>query len=213
MLGLRLVVDNDNTSLGEQRRDTDHAVPEFSQTETASTSVGVPSGHHGTTESLIVPDALPREISQKRMPIDALYPDASPELGSARRLLSEALERLNDAHEALRSDNLIGAHNEQMRLQALLPELFCCRTLGDGFGVSVSGLFHALENIDGPISETQLTVIRRLVLRLNDEPFLSFEKASDLLSDLEAQSLDIDPPVIEQVARLFDETKSDAESE
>jgi len=87
-----------------------------------------------------------------------------------------------------------------LRLQVLLPELFCCREIGDGFGAIVNALKYSFANASGNLfTRGQLETIVRVLSTLSNEPFLRFETAVDLISDLEDSGLDVDPPVIAEL--------------
>jgi len=80
------------------------------------------------------------------------------------------------------------------RLQSLLPELFYCRDLGDGFGAIINALKFSFENAHGtPFSEGQISLIGQAVERIRQEPFLHFEQAAELVGKLEDADLTVDP--------------------
>ena len=92
----------------------------------------------------------------------------------------------NDALEHQRGGDLLASEISMQQVKALLPELFCCRTIGDGFGASISALFHGIENHGSQgYDENQLISIRFMVQKLAEEPFLSFKDAEAIIDDLE----------------------------
>src|SRR6266545_3305183 len=117
-----------------------------------------PNGHDSTgmpegplqlpTPEIQVIGASDHEVRHERKPgrqistteLYSEFENVSPELNSAVRLLSVSLEHLDRALRAERESDLIEADDATQRMQALLPELFCFRSLGDGFGIVVSGL-------------------------------------------------------------------------
>lgn len=119
----------------------------------------------------------------KQIPIRELYPLANelkPALGTALHLLEEGLTHINVATNMLIEGDLVSSDDAIQRFQALLPELFCCRTLGDGFGAIVNAIFQSLKNLEGiPANIEQLGVIRNITNRILTEPFISFEEAVD----------------------------------
>jgi hypothetical protein len=75
-----------------------------------------------------------------------------------------------------------------------LPELFCCRSLGDSFATVVNALFHGLKNLNGlPIREAQITQILNSIRVLRRRPFLEYGEALAVVGRLEATGLRSDP--------------------
>lgn len=127
----------------------------------------------------------------------SLYPLASefnPKLFMAMRLLEEGIGQLNEAINMFRNDYLLSSDDAIQRFQALLPELFCCRDLGDGFGAVVNAVFHSLKNLEGiPANQEQLLAIKKIINRIAIEPFLDFEEAVDEIIMLENVKLIVEP--------------------
>ncbi|MEN6373833.1 MAG: hypothetical protein ABFD75_03490 [Smithella sp.] len=136
------------------------------------------SGFRSTT-----PIMASSSADEPSIPIRELYPLASeikPELSTALHLLEEGIEDINISIKMLMENDLISSDDAIQRFQALLPELFCCRNLGDGFGAIVNAIFHSLKNLNGiPASLEQLKVIQKITNRILTEPFISFEEAVD----------------------------------
>ena len=64
---------------------------------------------------------------------EELYPafdESRSSLGPALLLLHEAERHLADGEAAAKDDDMVAADDAMPRVQALLPELFCCRALG-----------------------------------------------------------------------------------
>jgi len=121
-------------------------------------------------------------------------------LSSALRLLDEAVSHSQIAVDVFDSDP-ITADDEMQRVQALLPELFCCRTIGDGFGALVNSIQYAPSNQKGlPLSGTQIAKLRGAFKKLRETPFISFEEAVDLAMAFEDSGLVIDPPALSDLA-------------
>jgi hypothetical protein len=125
--------------------------------------------------------------------IDDLYHGVTPGnqlLNRARQLLQENERRIADARQLLNEGDVLGADNEISLFQADLPELFCCRSLSEGFAAVVVALNHSLQNRRGaPLSSDQITAILNCVRRLNTDTFLSFDQSLDLVDDLERREL------------------------
>lgn len=137
-----------------------------------------------------------------------IYPDirSSIELNTAVELLSEARIYLDRAVALVRRDP-IASDDEMQKLQALLPELFCCRVvLGDGFGAAVNSLQQAFANSEGvPLESHQIETVSRAVGRLQREPFLPFEASIDLAAALQSAGLDTEPAGLGILADFSDE--------
>jgi len=59
--------------------------------------------------------------------------------------------RSQRAISALSSTRFLQPTQKSRKIQVLMPELFCCRNLGDGFGSIINALMSALENLNGSI--------------------------------------------------------------
>jgi hypothetical protein len=140
--------------------------------------------------------------------IDSLYPTqegVSAELRTALRLLGLAGDRLDEALELSAAADSIGADDSVQRLAALLPELFCCRSLGDGFGGVINGIQCAWINQDGSaLTRQQLEKVRWVIRRLREEPFIAELKALELLQELERAGLNVEPPGMEVLTDWLD---------
>jgi len=145
-----------------------------------------------------------REIDTKE-----LYPlshEFRPELATAFSLLTEGLTIINDAINAQKEDDLIYSDDSVHRLQALLPELFCCRSIGDGFGAIINAIYHSITNMNGvALSLVQLESIRKAMRRISTEPFLEFNDALDEIIRLQDVGFELEPPYFKYVADLLDE--------
>jgi len=160
------------------------------------------------TKPRVVPiDASP-QFDAEPIGIDSLYPEPSlvrPILGHALRGLAAAKEAAQESLEALKRGELISSDESMQRLQALLPELFYCRDLGDGFGAIINALKFSFENAHGtPFSEGQIRLIGQTVERIRQEPFLQFEQAAELVGKLEDAGLTVDPSAFAALGELLD---------
>jgi hypothetical protein len=87
------------------------------------------------------------------------------------------------------ANNLL-ADTEIQKLQVLLPELFCCRRLGDGFGTIINSFMSAFEVLAGATPDVnQVRAMNRVLQVLMDKPFLSADEAYDQVELLESVGL------------------------
>jgi hypothetical protein len=124
-----------------------------------------------------------------------LYPidrEFNPSLYTAIELLSEGINYMDESFEQFVEGDRISSDDSVQKFQTLLPELFCCRSLGDGFAIIVNSLFHMINNLKGsPLNVDQIKAIRKLLRRLHSEPFIDFEEATDELIVLEESGLNV----------------------
>lgn len=126
-------------------------------------------------------------------------------LGRAIELLIEGCQRLELALSAARIGDAIAADDEVQQLGALLPELFCCRQLGDGFGTVINSLQIALSNQHGnPLTERQISAALRAVRRIRNAPYLTFDQAVDAVIEMEDSGLFVDPANLSELVALAD---------
>jgi len=142
--------------------------------------------------------------------IDDIYhsPESvgSPYLSTALRLMSTALKDIDSAIELLGEGDRIGSDDSMQHYQVLLPELFACRSIGEGFGLIVSSLQNAVRSLHGqPLDERQIRSVRSVIVALRSEPFMSFDAALAYVSRLEQANLSVDPPNFEYLADLLSE--------
>ena len=91
-------------------------------------------------------------------------------------------------------------------MQGLLPELFCCRSLGDGFGIVVNGLMCAFQNLAGiPLRRDQAEKVRQTLIKLRSEPFLRADDAVQTIDVLEEVGLVLEPAEFNYLADILDE--------
>lgn len=149
------------------------------------------------TTSTIESQPPSTETATDQYPTERLYPveeTRGAELNNSIQLISEALELTNEALETIQEDNIFGSEDAMQRVHLILPELFCCRELGDGFGMIVMGLFHAYKDLNGkPLNKEQICQYQYLLKTLLNEPFLSAEEAINKLVYLEELGLSINP--------------------
>jgi hypothetical protein len=143
------------------------------------------------------------------IPIDRLYEGVrgtSSQILYALELLKELCENLA---AALRSDDPIEADSFVQRVQLALPNLFSCRSIGDGFGLLVNSLYFALVNLQGtPLTKDQINVIWRAMRELRSRPVMLLDQAIRYAEEFEMQGLEVDPPDLGNVAELFESTEN-----
>lgn len=147
--------------------------------------------------------------SAQRISIEELYPASEaikPELNVALRLLSVSSTCIQEAIELLHIGDSVASDDAIQRLQAILPELFCCRIISDSFGAMINATYHALKNQEGlPLTKHQIQAIGRAVSRIRSEPFMRFEAAVEEIMALEEVGFIVEPPEFEYLADWLDE--------
>jgi len=134
-----------------------------------------------------------------------IYPDlsAGSSLAIVFKVVPDVVARLHLARESLVQENLIAADDNVCHARALLTELFCCRDLGDGFGMLINGLMIAFENRRGiPLEATQVQSVVSSLERLLREPALDVNDAADELLALDSSGLQTDPAELDALADL-----------
>lgn len=138
-----------------------------------------------------------------------LYPlshELRPELAAAFTLIKEGLENVDEAIKAEKEGDRISSDDAIQRLQALLPELFCCRSISDGFGSIINAVHHAIVNMQvTPLNSDQLLAIRKVMRRINTEPFLEFGEAVDEIISLENVGFEVEPSYYKYAADMLDD--------
>jgi hypothetical protein len=137
-----------------------------------------------------------------------LYPlhSENPILSTALQLLDEGVKYLEESIKMIDQNDLLASDDALQRFQAMLPELFCCRDLGDGFGAIVNSIFHSLVNLRAaPLNRNQLNAIRKVVGRIYSEPYISFEEATDEILLLEDIGFQVEPSYFKYAADMLNE--------
>ena len=125
-----------------------------------------------------------------KLPLEA----GSPELARALKLLSAAVEWVHQALDLMREGDRIGADVAIQRLYAVLPELFNCRKLGDGFAAVINAVQCGIENMNGvPLDLPHIQAISRVLVAIRSEPFLSLSAGCEYAVLLEESGLAIEP--------------------
>jgi hypothetical protein len=175
---------------------------------TASTATSLTTTTSATaTSSGTISATIDNPTVKPNISLRELYPlthELKPELGTALSLLEEGINNIDIAINMIIENKLMISDDAIQRFQALLPELFCCRTLGDGFGAIISAIYNALKNLDGlPANLEQLKVIKKIVTRIQTEPFINFDEAVDEIMLFEAVGLISEPSHFEYAADLL----------
>jgi hypothetical protein len=178
--------------------------------EKASEHINADAFSRMVTTKTSSPENLLQRIqpSSEAFPTSRLYSSEEKrgvELGNSIRLLTEALRLAKEALELYQEENIFGSEDAMQKIHLLLPELFCCRELGDGFGLIVMGLYHAHDSLDGePFNEKQIFEVKHLLRVLLDEPYLSTELALDRVLNLELVGLKVSPKRIDSQQETLD---------
>jgi hypothetical protein len=116
-------------------------------------------------------------------------------LKTAVDLLDEAVEYLARAQSFLREGDDIAADDEIQKFHAALPELFCCRDLGDGFGTIVNAANIAINNQEGAfLNSRQVELLHSAIAEIRKNPFIPFQNVVSFLVAFQNADLAIDPP-------------------
>lgn len=164
----------------------------------------VSTGSTMRSKLYIVKNPEKSQETEASITTEDLYPDwqtLNPFFSTALRLMREARVHIDQSIKYHSYKELILADNEIQKVQALLSELFCCRSIGDGFGHIVASVMHALQNTQGiPLAENQVIAINRVFFSLHQEPFINFERAIDITDILEDVDLNILPTGLDFLA-------------
>lgn len=141
--------------------------------------------------------------------IDELYysPEyTSRELQTVLRLLARCIQLVGVSIDELRAGHKLGAHESTLELQSLLPELFACRGLGDGYGAIVNCVQLALINRRGvPLDEDQLLALKEILNAARNAPFIRFDKARRHIREFERHDFIVEPVSLQFLSNFFDE--------
>lgn len=142
-----------------------------------------------------------------QMRTEDLYPSPSRDslVGSALRLLGQAIEAL-DVLANVEDDRPFDVEYQISSVRALLPDLFCCRKLSDGFGQVVVAIWCALSSHGGePLDRARVNALRKAFVMLKAKPALTAESATDAVMGLEAAGLETEPPELSSLLELLAE--------
>ncbi len=143
-----------------------------------------------------------------RPSLDDLYPEReglSITLRSAIALLDEATEACREARDAARVGEFIASDDALLTAQAIMPELFACRTIGDGFGMVVGALLTAFLNRGVDVwSEEHIGAVSSALKLLRETPFLAEEQAVDSIDKLQDKGVKVGIRMLEELASITD---------
>lgn len=130
----------------------------------------------------------------------------SKDFQTALRLLKEGVRLINLALDDYRAERYLESDERIHHLQQMLPELFCCRKLGEGFESIINSVQNALLNNRGQmLNEAQLLALREILSLIRNEPFMNFERAIDYVMTFEEQDFNVDPVGFELLTEIIDE--------
>jgi hypothetical protein len=144
----------------------------------------------------------PESVGRTRISWAELYPSeevADPKVVAAQRLLTKVIKRFEDASQVV-DDDPVAADDYVQSTHPLLAELFCCRSIGDGFAAIVNGISISVLNQHGEaLSKKQITLITRSLKELKSQLFLSFDSALRSLREFKKQGLKIYPEALQHL--------------
>ncbi len=86
-----------------------------------------------------------------------------------------------------------------------MPELFACRTIGDGFGMVVGALLTAFLNRGVDVwSEEHIGAVSSALKLLRETPFLAEEQAVDSIDKLQDKGVKVGIRMLEELASITD---------
>ena len=130
----------------------------------------------------------------------------SPYLPNGIRTISAALGNIDEALELLSDGDKVGADDAMQHYQVLLPQLFACRSIGEGFALVTSSLQNAVSHLRGePMNEAQIRSVRATLVALRSEPFMTFDASLEYVSRLERVGFNVDPPKFDYLVDLLSE--------
>lgn len=131
---------------------------------------------------------------------EELYPLAdlrSPQLRTAFSLLDESSKLITEAISLFNQGDLQESDDCINKIISLLPELFCCRSIGEGYASIIVAINHAIKNKEGdPLNDKELSTLAVVIKRLYTEPFISFNEALSEIIKLEKIGLKVDPSTL-----------------
>ena len=145
----------------------------------------------------LVDSSFTESRQRREMSVDILYPQtetSSSDISSALRLLSEAITHAEKAVSCEDEQDIMGADDAITHIEIMMPELFCCRSLGDSYGLIIASVMSSLANRRGePLTTIQVRTLWLALKALRQEPFMTYEKALDVVDSLEEVNMNIEP--------------------
>lgn len=134
---------------------------------------------------------------RKKVQIDKLYFESdfsSTEFRTALKLLAQAISYCEEAIDEFRQENFIASDDAVHHIQALMPELFCCRNLSESFGAIINSIQNALANNRGQqLNEQKLLALKEILNIVRDQPFIKFDNALDAIMIFEDNDFIVEP--------------------
>lgn len=132
------------------------------------------------------------------VPTAKLYPFplvGSDDLKLAQTRLADGIKALDEAIEAIVEGDVVSSDNAVLAFSGVLPDLFLCSSIGDGFAAVVVGANYAVKNNHPePFTLQQLRDLRYLMILLREQPAMKHDQAIERLMKLEDVGLVVDPP-------------------
>jgi hypothetical protein len=173
--------------------------------DTSNVDTGIRFGgtNAGTLEPAVARLGVRGSGALAPIEIDKLYPvreGSGQAVVRALELLAQAIDFLNQARVALREDGASAADRCTQRFKLLLPELFACRKIGDGYALIINSLHFAFIHLHGkPLTGEQLTTVWRVLKELRNRPLVSFDQAIAVVSEIESIGFQVDPPILSKL--------------
>jgi len=148
------------------------------------------------------------ESKRSLVNIDEIYreqPLIPSPFGRALFILAEIIKKTDTAIEMYSTDAL-GADHLMQYVQSRLPELFSCRSIGEGYGISINAMIGVYENLEGnPFELNQIERIKQVLSKLRSEPLIDAEDAAILIELLEDAGLKVEPPAFDELVEMLNE--------
>jgi hypothetical protein len=152
---------------------------------------------------------IARKVNYDRIKTDDLYPDRgtlSPTLNNAFQLLDVVDKCFEEATDHLNGDRPFHSDDAIQRVLAVLPELFCCRSISDGFGAIINAVYHGIVNMRGePLEFVRIKAAKSAIRRLRTEPYLIFQDAVDQVISLENAGFIVTPEGFDELSEALSE--------
>lgn len=120
-------------------------------------------------------------------------------------LLGEGKELLISSSKYLSQGDEVSSDNDIQHFLALLPELFCCRSIGDGFASIITSIYNSVINQSeiGLLSGNQIAKVLLLIEKIQNEPFLELDEAIDLILLLDDAGLNVEPKHLNRITEIL----------
>lgn len=149
------------------------------------------------------------DLDDEVIPTEMLYSastEATPALHRVFSLLEEVERALEDARRELHEDEMIAADNAIQTARAILPELFCLRSIGDGYGAVINAVQNACDHpANVPLGRPAVAAIAAAIREVRRRPFLSMDDAVELIMRIEDKGVVVEPPALQFLAGWLDE--------